>query len=206
MKVVVVTVPMRPPDGIKAVIYPVKGDKTLEYVKPIRFPISSILANVFKKDEKVRVIFIMTTSENSDCLQNKQNIIKELEGINADIGAILSYDTVEIGFEATNKAYSKLIIDLADKIPDNAELYNDITYGFKTEVISLFCAFRFAEEYRNSVVQYIIYGKVEFKDNQPVNPELCDATSLYYLFKLMGKMGATDAESAMKILKDFFAL
>jgi len=207
MKGVVITVPMRQPDDIKAVVYPAHGDKLLEYGKSVRFPINSLLSNVMKKGEEVRIIFIMTVSENSKCEKNKKNIIDELEGINAGIGAVLKYDTVEIDFDATNKTYNKLITDLAEKIPDNAELYTDITYGSKTEVISLFCAIKFAEEFRNSNIEYIIYGKVEFDDNkQPVNPELFDITSLYYLFNLMSSMRAADAESAMKVLKDFFAL
>jgi len=207
MKSVIITVPMRQPDGVKPLIYPAHGDKALEYAKPVRFPVSALLANVLKKDEEVKVIFIMTASENSKCELNKNNIIKEFEGINADIGAVLSYDTVDIDFEATNKAYNKLITDLAEKIPDNAELYSDITYGSKPEVLSLFCAIRFAEEFRNSNIEYIIYGKAEFDDKgQPVNPELYDITSLYYLFKLMGTMKTANAETAMKVLKDFFAL
>jgi len=35
---------------------------------------------------------------------------------------------------------------------------------------------------------------------------LFDITSLYYLFKLMGTMGASNSETAMETLKDFFAM
>jgi len=207
MKGVVITVPMRQPDGVKAVVYHAHGDKALEYGKPVRFPICSLLANVLEKGEQVEVIFIMTASENSKCEQNKQNIIEELNGINADIGAELSYKTVEIDFEATNKAYSKLIIDLAEKIPNNAKLYVDVTYGSKPEAISLLCALRFAEEVRNSDIEYMVYGKAEFDANgNPVNTEIFDTTSLYFLFKLLGTMRAANPETALKVLKDFFAL
>jgi len=206
MKGVVITVPMRQPDGVKAVIYNAHGNKALEYGKPVRFPICSLLANVLEKDEPVRVIFIMTASENSKCELNKKNIIEELEGINAGIGAVLSYDTVEIDFEATNKVYSKLITDLAEKIPDNAKLYTDVTYGSKPEAISLFCAIRFAEEFRNSTIEYMIYGKAEFDSaGNAVNTELFDIASLYYLFSLMGSLKASDTENAMKKLKELLA-
>jgi hypothetical protein len=96
---------------------------------------------------------------------------------------------------------------LTDKIPDDAELYADITYGFKPEILSLFCALRFVEEFRDAMVQYFVYGKAEHNEKGEMeNPVLCDITSLYYLFKLIGSMGAADAETASKILKDFFAL
>ena len=149
----------------------------------------------------------MTTGGNSECEQNKKAFIAELVDINKDIGAVLSYDTVEIEFEPTKNTYNKLITNLAEKIPENAEIFTDITYGFKPEILSLFCALRFVEEFHNSVVQYIVYGKAEFnKDNKPVNPMLYDITSLYYLFKLIGTIGTTDAETASKMLNDFFAL
>jgi hypothetical protein len=150
----------------------------------------------------------MTKGDNSECELNKKAFIEELEGISRKIGAVLSYDTVDIDFIPTKQTYNKLITDLSEKIPENAELYTDITFGFKPEILSLFCALRFVEEFRDAVVQYIVYGKVEFnkKTREKENPMLYDITSLYYLFKLMGTMGAASAETAMETLKDFFAM
>ena len=206
-KIVVITVPMMNPEKVEAIVYPVDGNKAIEYGKPVRCPINGVLAKTLKKGERVKVIYIMTISDNSECELNKKDFIDELEGINAEIGAILSYDTVDIEFKATKQTYNKLITDLAEKVPEMSELYIDYTYGSKPEILSLFCALRFVEEFREAVVQYIIYGKVEFtKTGQKENPMLFDSTSLYYLFKLMGTIGAEDAETAMGILKDFFAV
>ncbi|MDR0443709.1 MAG: TM1812 family CRISPR-associated protein [Treponema sp.] len=208
MKTVIITVPMKPTKEVEAVTYPMDGNKAMEYEKPVRCPINSILAKTLQKDEQVKVIYILTTGENSECEQNKNTYIKELECINNETGAILSFDTIEIDFEPTKKTYNKLITDLAEKIPDNAELYADTTFGFKPETLSLFCALRFVEEFREAIVQYIVYGKVEFnkETRKPEKPMLYDITSLYYLFKLMGSMGASSAENAMETLKDFFAM
>ena len=199
---------MKPTREVEAVQYPLEGDKTIEYEKPVRCPINGILAKILKKDEQVKVIYILTTGENSECEQNKKVYIEELETINKEIGAVFYFDTIEIDFEPTKKTYNKRIMDLAEKIPDNAEIYTDTTFGFKAIPLSLFCALRFAEEFREAVVQYIVYGKVEFnKDTRkPEKPILYDITSLYYLFKLMGSMGASNAENAMETLKDFFAM
>ncbi|WP_461246802.1 TM1812 family CRISPR-associated protein [Treponema sp. R6D11] len=206
MKTVIITVPMKQPHEVEALQYPVDGNKAIEYEKPVRCPIHGVLAKTLEKNEKVKVIYILTTGETSECEQNKKAYIEELEKINKEIGAILSYDSIEIDFEPTNKTYNKLITDLAEKISNNAEIYVDTTFGFKPETLSLFCALRFVEEFREAVVQYIIYGKVEFDKGKPKNPKLYDITSLYYLFKLMGSMGASNAEDALKTLKDFFAM
>jgi hypothetical protein len=208
MKTVIITVPMKSPNEVEAIQYPMDGNKSVEYEKPVRCPLNGVLAKTLGKDEQVKVIYILTTGENSEYEQNKKTYIEELEGINKEIGAVLSYDTIEIDFEPTKKTYNKLITDLAEKIPDNAEIYADTTFGFKPETLSLFCALRFVEEFRDAIVQYIVYGKVEFKDRKPL-PEtamIYDITSLYYLFKLMGSMGASNAEDALKTLKDFFAM
>jgi hypothetical protein len=199
---------MKPPKEVYAIQYPVDGNKTIEYEKPVRCPINGVLAKTLQKDEQVRVIYIMTTGDNSECEQNKKAFIEELEKINQKIGATLTYDTVEIDFEPTKKTYNKLITDLAEKIPENAELYTDITFGFKPEILSLFCALRFVEEFRDAMVQFIVYGKVEFnkQNREPENPKLFDITSLYYLFKLMGTMGTTDAKTATATLNDFFTI
>jgi hypothetical protein len=208
MKTVIITVPMRQLHEVKAIQYPMDGNKSIEYEKPVRCPIHGILAKTMEKGEQVNVIYILTTGENSDCERNKIAYIEELDNINKEIGAILSYDSVKIDFEPAKKMYNTLIIDLAEKIPNNSEIYVDTTFGFKAIPLSLFCALRFVEEFRDAVVQYIIYGKVEFnkKTGNPEKPMLYDITSLYYLFKLMGSMGASNAEDAMETLKKFFAM
>jgi len=208
VKVVIITVPMKRANRVEPMLYPVDGNKAIEYEKPVRCPINGILAKIMKKNERVKIIYIMTIGENSECIQNKENFMAEIETINLEAKAVLSYDTVEIEFLPTKQTYNKLLTDLSNKIPENAEIYADITYGHKPEILSLFCAFRFVEEFREAIVQYIVYGKAEFnpKTEQIEHPMLFDITSLYHLFKLIGTIGTSDAETASKMLHDFFAL
>ena len=208
MKTVIITAPMKPPHQVSPIKYPMENNKAMEYENPVRCPINAILAKTMKKDEKVKVIYILTTGENSLSKQNMNICIEELETINREIGAVLSYDTIDMDFIPTKQTYNKLITDLTEKIDENAEIYTDITFGHKPEILSLFCALRFVEEFREAVVQYIVYGKVEFnkETGELQNPMLYDITSLYYLFKLMGTMGADNADTAMETLKDFFAM
>jgi len=199
---------MKPPHEVEAMQYPMDGNKAVEYEKPVRCPIHGILAKTLEKGEQVKVLYILTTGENSECEKNKNAYVNELENINKGIGAVFIIDSIEIDFEPTKKTYNKLITDLAERIPESAEIYVDTTFGFKAIPISLFCALRFVEEFRDAIVQYIVYGKVEFnkETRKPEKPMLYDITSLYYLFKLMGSMGASNAEDALETLKDFFAM
>jgi len=206
MKYVIIVVPLRKSKGVHQVVYPMDGNKDIEYEKPVRCPINGILAKTLKPGEQVKVIYIMAVGKTSNCRENKDLFIQELEEINADIGAKLEYDTIEFDFNATKQTYNKLLLDLADKIEHDSEIFADITYGHKTEVLSLLCAFSYVEEFHETVVERIYYGKMEFIDNRPVYPKIFDITSLYHLIKLIGSMGNSSEESARKTLNKFFAL
>jgi hypothetical protein len=213
MKVVICTLPYMKSSAVHPVVYPVEGNKAIEYDKPVRCPVNAVLAKTLKKGEEVRVIYILTTGENSYCEELEEIFTKELKDINLEIDAKLKFDNIKLEFFPTKRVYNKLITDLADKIPEDAELYIDITYGYKPEILSLFCAIRFVEEFHNADIEYFIYGKIETKKDtsnkgkpEKVNQMIYDITSLYYLFKLIGTIGTTDAETASKVLKDFFAL
>ena len=212
MKHVIITVPLKEPEGVYPLIYPVDGNKAIEYDKPVRCPINGILAKTLKKDEPVKVIYIMAVGKTSKCEKNKAIFIEELEAINANVGAKLDYDTIEFDFDATKQTYNKLLLDLADKIGHDSEIFADITYGHKTEVLSLFCAFSYVEEFHETIVERIYYGKAEFERNEAKRKteakyqKILDITSLYHLIKLIGSMGNASEESARNILKNFFAM
>jgi hypothetical protein len=213
MKVVIYTLPMRPAYKDKKLVfpnetvYPVDGNKAIEYGGAVRYAINGILYNALKKGEEAKIIFILTDGENSCSGEHRENFIKEFEAINAGKSLSLSYADVKIPFQATKRTYNRLLVDLAETVPENAEIYADMTFGSKPEVLSLFCALKFVENFRNAAIEYIVYGKVDFnkKTNEPENPMIFDLTSLYYLFDLIGSIEAADAEAGSKLLKDFFA-
>jgi hypothetical protein len=190
-------------------VYPVDGNKAIEYDKPVRYPINGVLARILKKGEEIKIILVLTAGKNSFCEENKKNFAAELEGINTETGAVISYDYVEIPVPAiaTKQTYNRLITDLAEKIPERSELYVDMTYGFKPEALSLFCALKFVENFHSAVIEYIVYGKAEFNKNTRAaeNPMIFDLTSLYYLFNLVSSMEAANTEDGLKLLKNFFA-
>jgi hypothetical protein len=83
-----------------------------------------------------------------------------------------------------------------------------MTYGIKPTVLPLFCALAFAEKYCDSLIEYIVYGKVDFnrETRKAEGPMIFDMTSLYYLFKLIGTIEAPDAEAASNLLNGFLAM
>jgi len=202
MKVVIVTVPMMKEGKLKAQKYPVGEDKYIEVFSPI----NSILAKELENGEKIKVIYINTTGENSESDKNMNIFTDELKNICEEKEVNWELTPINIEFLPTNQTYNKIIKELSDNIPENAEIYVDITFSYKPAILSLFCALRFVELFRNAVIQYIVYGKVEFNKvtDEAEKPVLFDITSLYYLFKLMGTMGNADAETATETLKDFF--
>ena len=89
----------------------------------------------------------------------------------------------------------------------NSQIYADITFGPKPLPMILMCALSFAEKFLNCDVKSVIYGKVNFDDNNKVtSPELYDVTSLYYLNNLTNSMIAADGKEARQNLDEFFSL
>jgi len=208
MKLVISTLPMTPLAKVKAHHYPVDGNAAIEYEGAVRYPVNAVLAKTLRRGDEVKIVLVATTGANSAFDENRAAFMDEIAGINAEIGANLSFETVEIPFLPTKKTFNTLLLDLTAKIPQGARVYADMTFGSKPAVFPLFCALAFAENFCDAAIEYIVYGKVEFnrETGQAEAPALFDVTSLYYLFRLMGTINAPDAESAAQILKDFFAV
>jgi hypothetical protein len=191
--------------------YPVEGNRTIEYGKKVRFPINAVLAKSIKSGDELKVILIVTRDENNISRDNIGIFRSELEKINIDehIGAKINYDTIEIPYEPTKDTVDRFLAELINKIPADADVFADITYGMKPTPMIVFCALNFAEKFCNASIKNIIYGKVERNPEtkeMTKNPKIFDITPLFYLNRLVETMECPDAETAKKILGDFFAL
>ena len=133
--------------------------------------------------------------------------MQELDSINSEIGAKISYETLESEFKETKDIHETRLKEILDKIEENTEIYADITYGPKPLPMILMCVISFAEKFLNCEVKSVIYGKVDFDDNdKPCNPELYDVTSLYYLNNLTNSMVVDNGKEARQSLNEFFSL
>jgi hypothetical protein len=187
--------------------YPVDGNKTIEYEKEVLFPVNAVLAKTLTKGETGQVVFLAATGgDENRSAANMARFREELDGINSEIGARLTYETIEVPFRPQKDVFEQLISSLIARLGKKAEIIADITYGIKPLPMILFCAITFAEKFYAATVQNIIYGKVEFAEGKTLNPMIYDLTPLYYLNKLIGSMECKTAKAAEALLNDFFAL
>jgi len=205
MKLIISTIPMKA--EVDRHHYPVEGNKTIEYEKAVRFPVNAVLAKTLVKDEEGKVVFLVTTGgAGNHSAGNMARFREELDEINREIGARLSYETIETPFRPQTDVFERLISGLIAKLGRKAEIIADITYGIKPLPMVLFCALTFAEKFYAATVRNIIYGKVEFVEGKTHSPMIYDLTPLYHLNKLIGSMESKSAKTAEALLNDFFSL
>jgi hypothetical protein len=203
MKTVIVTMPMK--KEVFAFKYPVMGNRDIEYDGKIRFPVNGVLTRTMKPKEQVKLIFLITRGGEDYGHENTKLFREELDVLNRGIGAEIMEDRIEIPFDPAKAVFDRLIRQLIDKIGKDAEIISDFTFGSKPFPFVLLCALNFAEMFNNASILYIMYGKVDFKP-EPCNPMAYDITSLYYLQKLIGAMEGRNADTALKMLDNFFSL
>lgn len=192
---------------IDAMGYAGTGNVNSNYNKPVIYPINAILAETLKKNDEVKVILLRTLDKAGNCKKNSEFFIKELDAINLEIGAKISYENLDSEFIETKDNHEIGLKTMLDKIDENSQIYADITFGPKPLPMILMCVLSFAEKFLNCDVKSVIYGKVNFDDNNKVtSPELYDVTSLYYLNNLTNSMIAADGKEARQNLDEFFSL
>lgn len=204
-KIIFCDIPMK--KNMKAMVYANTGNTNFNYSKEVIFPINAILAESLKKNDDVRVILLRTLDKAGNSGKNSGLFMQELDAINSEIGAKISYETLDSEFKETKDIHEKRLQNMLDKIEEHTEIYADITYGPKPLPMILMCVLSFAEKFLNCDVKSVVYGKVDFDDNnKPCNPELYDVTSLYYLNNLTSSMVADNGKDARQSLNEFFSL
>ncbi|PID27387.1 MAG: hypothetical protein CR982_05435 [Candidatus Cloacimonadota bacterium] len=204
MKIVFTTIPMK--ESLTAMKYPVVGNRNLEYDREVLFPVNSVLAKSLKENERVKIVMILNNNGFSE--QNAKKFEMELKEINKNINADLSFHYAIENFEESKQTHEARFRKIIEFLEEDAEIIADITYGQKTLPLILFSVMNFAEKFFNNDILYIVYGKVEFENNNILknSQKLYDLTPLYYLNALTSAMEAPDGKSAIKIVDNFFSL
>ena len=187
------------------------GNADCRYTGTVVFPINAVLAEKLHKDDRIKAVLLTTITGKDHSAENAELFKRELDSINAAIGAHIDYEQLATDFVESKANHETRFRKLLPLMEDGTELYADITFGQKTLPMVLMCAFHFAERFFDADIKKIIYGKVEFIKHDdgrayPENPELYDVTPLYYLNNLMGTMEAPNGVEALKALDAFFAL
>lgn len=210
-KIIFADIPMKEMDAENdGQCYARTGNAACSYEGKVIFPVNAVLAEKLCAGDDVKVV-LLKSAANANADANEELFRRELDGINAGIGARISYETIETEFVETKQNHEKRLRAMLAKIENGAELYADITFGQKPLPMVLMCVLTFAEKFFDADIKKIVYGKVDFVrgadgKTRPQNPALYDVTSLYYLNNLMGAMEASSGEAALKSLDAFFAL
>lgn len=199
MKIAFATIPMQ---KIDPVFYKSEENKEIEFQGKVRLPINALLAKTLKKDEELKVVRIITEGEFSESSAKQQQ--EELDKINENIGAKITYTDVRESFKETSDIVQSRFRQIVGTFENNCEIYADMTYGPKTLTPVLFYALGFAEKFFDANVKNIVYGKFRFDDNN--SAEIYDVTALYYLNSLTNVMSAPDGKTALARLDKFFEL
>lgn len=204
-KIIFCDIPMK--KNMSAMVYAGTGNTNCTYSKPVMFAINAVLADSLQKNDEVRVVLLRTLDKAGNSGKNSGLFMQELDAINDEIGARITYETLDSEFKETKDIHETRLKEMLDKIEENTEIYADITYGPKPLPMILMCVISFAEKFLNCDVKSVVYGKVDFDDNnKPCNPELYDVTSLYYLNNLTSSMVADNGKDARQSLDEFFSL
>lgn len=192
---------------LKKVHYEVDGNKNIEYDGDVCFPINSVLAKKLKKDDNVKIIAFAKQDKDGNFQENEKMFKQELNILNKEIGAKITYRTIETPFIETSEIHYDMILKAIDELNQNATIYADITYGPKTLPFIVFYVLKFAEKYYNANIENIIYGKVDFRnDNNIESFKIFDITPLYYLNGLLDSFENLEGDKARQLLEKFFKI
>jgi hypothetical protein len=180
--------------------YKVSGNSAIEYGGAVIFPINGVLARTLKKDDDVKVVLLKKDDKEGFGGKSAGIYMGELDRINASIGAGLEYKILSAPHDESREFQEKLLKEMVGELTDGAAVYADITYGTKSLPIIVFSVLNFAEKFFKADIKNIVYGKVDFDNGTPVNPELFDMTALFYLNSIANTMECKDGETAKKLL------
>lgn len=210
MKIVFVDIPMK--SDLQAFRYNVNDNPTFDYDGEVIFPINIALAKAMKKTEKIKVILLAKVDIGGNSAVNVGKYQKELNDINRSIGADIEYITLSSPFIETRDIHEALLQNMINKLEDGAEIFADITFGPKSLPIITFAVLNFAEKFFGAHIKNIVYGKVDFIDDnaggaaKAVNPVMYDLISLYYLNSLTNTMEYKSSADAVKALSTLLSL
>lgn len=210
-KIVFVDICMRDEKSFHKACFKGTGNAGSNYAEEVYYPINAILADKLKKDDEVKIVLIQTidktdTDEQNNVIENTKKFKTELSHINESINAKINYVEVSADYNEFKENHEKRIMVILEQMEEGAELYGDITFGPRTVPMEMLCAFAFAEKFYDTNVRKIVYGQVQWKNNEPDKPQLFDITSLHYLNSLTYNMQPDSVEKAMESLKRFFSL
>jgi len=203
-KTILINIPMTA--NIQRTVYG-SNDRSLPALQePLYYPVSALLAKTMQPGDQIKAVMITKHSAYSRSEEFADIFVQELNKINENIGADITYELLESEFAEDKYVHDKLMYELVDHIETGSTIIADVTFGPKDLPIVIFTALNFAEKFLRCDIEHIIYGQGVFKDGEIVNTMICDFSPLYALKSLTDTIKCDDPEKARQILKTIVSL
>ncbi len=203
-RIIICNIPMR--EHIENTVY-TSDDMSLPVSeKPYRYPIISLLSQMIKTDDELKMILLIKRDGNVFYEKNAADFKKETEEICAITGAKAEFISIDTAFSQEKENHEELMGKLIDEIDTGSHIMADITYGPKDLPIVIFTALNFAEKFLRCEIDHIVYGQASFKDGRVVASVICDMIPLYCLSSVTDTIKCDESEKARLMLKSLLSL
>ena len=109
-KIIFCDIPMK--KNMTSMVYAGTGNTNCNYSKPVMFAMNAVLAETLKKNDEVRVVLLRTLDKAGNSGKNSGLFMQELDAINSDIGAKISYETLDSEFKETKDNHETRLKDI----------------------------------------------------------------------------------------------
>lgn len=185
---------------IVPVVYKVAENCIPEREEPIYFPVNSAVSYNLNKNDDVKIILIETKGGEIKGSENASIFFDEFERMSKE-KVNITKTILDITFDAKIRDFKNLFLRLAKEIENDAEIYFDMTFGPKPLSILLFSFLRFAEKNFNCTIKNIVYGKVEFKEENEIKKNKSKIYDYSQLFMLNSFVNIVDSDSSDEAIK-----
>lgn len=197
-KVFITTVPEQEPGKLKAHIYQTE-QADIKSERETEFPIFNVLENEHGEEHDLIMIIVKQPGENFD--YNYEILKKDIKDFEDRHGEKINTVLVERGIEETLDVYTDLFKKLAAAIPDNCNIYTDITYGTKPGYTVIFAAMTYALRLKRNVdIGKVVYGKIFWREGKASIYEITRLFYFNYLIEDVAKLDCDDPQKAIDIL------
>lgn len=182
-RIMIVTIPMLPPENLKKINYR-KGNDGEFFFEPSCFPSIPMIEDGLLGAGEVKIVAIKTDDDNNRADVNYKVFCEELEELSKRVGRKLEIDKViHVPHEETRDKQMQFYKELCLSYEEDCEIYMDITYGTKVTPIAMFSSLVYAEKVKNCEIENITYGKFAHNDSTVGN--LYDVKSLYEIASII---------------------
>ena len=203
-KIIICNIPMR--EYVANTVY-LSEDRSLPVSdKPYRYPINSLLSQIVKAEDELKIILLIKKDRNLFYEKNTADYKHEIEEICANTGARVEIVLIDTVFSQDKEKHEQLMGKLIDEIDIDSHIMADITYGPKDLPIVIFSALSFSEKFLKCDIDNIVYGQADFKNDKIVGSIICDMIPLYCLSSVTNTIKCDDPQKARQMLKSLLLL